>query len=498
MNQLPSLLDDNESDASFGLMQAFFAPTPSTAGLRERVANPAPEPPAAPAMPSPGGGGGAAPPLIPDAVQSPMAAGFTNAGLGLLEQSMQPTKTPTTVGQMIAAALTSGVPAYLANKEDANAKTALIEQAASFKETVTAMLKAKEIDVPTARLALAMGPAKGLEHLRNLAAEKQKPHVVGSSMFDGQGKLIARDVDPTQEIDGALYQLDANGVPLKGADGKVLPPIIKKDQPFDIAKIDPRTREAIQVVLKRDPRDPTAFGAPLSDEESARVRAYVASGRAGEAPKNSVTVMNDSYGAAVGRTMGEAWQGSKTAAREARTDLQVLTRMETLMQKPLVTGSAANARIAMKTLARTLGFTGDGAEDRTKEYLMNVSKRVMPMARKLAPVTEVDVSLLQRINGGDLSMTQEDLRKVMEYDMITREMEIADHNDQVERSTLLDPSAKPDLKVDLPAGYRSRLAAPRKTGETRIGPDNKTYEIYELNGKKGVMQNGTFTPVKLQ
>lgn len=471
--QVPGLLDDDESLLpSAGLLSAFQAPDPSQSALQQMAAQPAAQPPSPVA-------GGAAPAAAaaapkqepPKEVLSPTRNAIVAGGLQLLEDSSRPTAAPMTVGQMVASALRAGIPTLVASRQAKQSRADELSRQEQFKQMVVSAMKDGTLSPEQARQASQMGADAGIKYLENLSMEDVKSKnaialetarqgdskVVGKALIDPKtGKPIYRDQDPSLTVDGNVYQLGADGLPAKGADGAVLPPIIKKDTPFDINKIDAETRGAIQVALKRDPRDAEAFGAPLSEEDVQKVTAYNLQQRATSAPKSSTTIMNDTSAAESVKGAMSALNTQRDEATAARKDIQATTRALATLTRGFPTGVKGKFVQSAPTIARLIGI---GGVDDAKIYMTQIADRVLPIVRQLAPVTEEDVKLLNMVKGGDISMSADGLKRLLELGNQANEILIDDYNERARSSKALNDNIRPDYIISYPKGYTPRSAA---------------------------------------
>ena len=87
----------------------------------------------------------------------------------------------------------------------------------------------------------------------------------------------------------------------------------------------------------------------------------------------------------------------------------------------LVDGGGIMTGIFAKARATVMAMTGDVKAQNTLELLTVVTKRVLPIVRMLAPVTEEDVELLKAAKGGNLHLSQKNIDRLLELDKLAAE-----------------------------------------------------------------------------
>lgn len=143
--------------------------------------------------------------------------------------------------------------------------------------------------------------------------------VIGMGEAEGSKMLAQFGIDVTKEM--LKPEKLAPGDKLYRKDGSVIAENIKPDEPFDVAKMSPQARDAFQMVLRRDIRDPQAFGAPLSPTEAQQVNDWIAAQDTNRANKTSLSV-NAQQADPAAKTM---WtQGASQLTQEYNDEIRVL------------------------------------------------------------------------------------------------------------------------------------------------------------------------------
>lgn len=139
-------------------------------------------------------------------------------------------------------------------------------------------------------------------------------------------------------------------------------------------------------------------------------------------------------------------------ARGLKQDNQAIDRMLTTLRSEggVMAGPIAGRMVGVGQLLNEIGLTNDPSPENTRIFLAQLSDRVLPIVRKLAPVTEEDVKLLQQAKGGDITkMSGTGLMRLLELQRDANTYQVQELNKRIRESKTLPEESKADLITDI-------------------------------------------------
>lgn len=201
--------------------------------------------------------------------------------------------------------------------------------------------------------------------------------------------------------------------------------------------------------------DPDTPPSTLSPALRKGLDAYMASARTQASGKNSFNLATDTFASGVGKAAGDRVAASSQVAGDAASDLQTLTELRGLLDQGMITGAGAGALTSFGNALAQLGIGGEGVRDsvaRTQAYTALVGQRVGRIIKQFGSGTglsDADRQYAERIAAGDLSLTPQALRRLLDIADRQNRWVIQQHNQQVEKLPV-GPDVKQALRVDLP------------------------------------------------
>jgi hypothetical protein len=452
MAQAPSymrgLLDDGQTPFNPGippgLLQFAAQPGRPAAPMAQNMmaaqggGAPAPAPAAPPPAPMPN-------PAPPQSVGATGSLATDNAllagGIGAM-RAARPGGGGGSLGAALGEGLASGSLTFKATKDaEADREMALAAQADYAKR-----IRGLGLDKSTTEGLIGMGPAAGSKLLAemgvDIAKKQAEPYTLSRGEQRRQGnQIIAENVEPYK--------------------------------PFDPAKMSSNMRDAFQTVLKRDIRDGDAFGAPLTDEEAARVNAH--NEKMAELRRNLTSITNIPPGQKAGIEKGYelALESLNEEFNEVRTLPERIQLYDDLLDsvrsKGYKSGALADVRQAASKLARLAGLPVDLDSITNTDVMLSRLREaaLLELKRLDARPTDKDMEvLLQKIGslGTDpaaleqifLDNQRDAKRRLAAYDRRFRAQN-DQFKDYAELPAYLRPPRAPDTDKELaPFGVQPR------------------------------------------
>lgn len=263
------------------------------------------------------------------------------------------------------------------------------------------------------------------------------------------------------------------------------------DMPTDL-------REAIGVVLRRDPRNPEAFMAPLSPDEAQRVNQYINHKVATGANRSSVTIAGDSFAKGLGDAAAARIGRTEQAASDAATDLQTIGELNKLLNDGVILGAGQKGMEAIGNVLVQLGVGGDEIADpvaRTQAYAALVGARVgkvITMFGSGTGLSDADREYATAIAGGKMNMTPPALKRILKIAEKQNRWVIKQHTDAVERLPVGE-DIKGALRVSAPPEDKPELKMFQQPDgsvvQGRLDPKTGRY-VGVVNGKSGYVDGG--------
>lgn len=297
------------------------------------------------------------------------------------------------LGAALGEGLASGSLAFTATKDAEADVAARVAAQETYARRINGLVREGVLDRTTAEGLIGMGVEAGSEILAKhgvaLAEERNKVHNVseGAQLRRGTGELIAENVKP--------------------------------DEPFDIAKMSTQMRDAFQLVLRRNPRDPDSFGAPLTEDEAQQINAWIEAQDTRRAPRTSVSVNSGERGAM--NTMWTQAAGQLTAEYndEIRQIPERIEIFDSVLQSidsgNYFSGSLADLRRQAASFGNLIGMPVDLDKVTNSQTLLselrNAALRRLPELDSRPTDKDMEI-LIQAV--GDMSLTPEALRTVFQ------------------------------------------------------------------------------------
>jgi hypothetical protein len=318
------------------------------------------------------------------------------------------------LGASLGEALAAGTAAFTATKDAEKDRADALKMQDQFARTVRGL----GLDAATREGIIAMGPVAGAK----LLAEH------GISVANEKAKAAAQvhNVQP--------------GAKLFRADGTLIAENIKANEPFDIAKMSTDMRDALMVVLQRDPRNGEAFGAPLSDEEKTKVEQYLAAQARAKATNVSVNTGGPGANEGIKRLwdkgvelLGTEYITIKPLTERIRLYDQIIEQAEEGQYK---FGSLAEQRQSVAKFAQMIGLSVDTESVTNTDVLMSRLREaaLQELKRLDSRPTDKDMEiLLQKI--GQLGTDPAALIQIARDNQAMARRQAADFNSRLRAQT---------------------------------------------------------------
>lgn len=224
------------------------------------------------------------------------------------------------------------------------------------------------------------------------------------------------------------------------------------------------------------PADPTAVanhaGAPNSNftPNSAVQDFEIAKAGAGAAKYNAqfINTGETEYGKRIGGSLGEADAAAIAAARQAPQQYQNAQRVLDLLRKNPITGTAADARLALNKALATLGIHGSARADATQLLAAQLASGTLQNIKSSGlgsgnGFTDKDREFLQQASSGQISMTPGALARLAQLNQRS-----AIQSRQAGRRVISRMAGNP-ATANLVQGFAAELDTPLE-GESRGRP----------------------------
>jgi hypothetical protein len=295
---------------------------------------------------------------------------------------------------------------------------ALAEGVASGASTFIAARNRQE-DVKAARER----QAEFARRVQSLGLNPEAEAGLLSMPADEGAKLLANlGIDIAKE-DAKPFTLSEDQARFSGR-GQVIAAIPKPEEEFDTTSLPSDVREAFAVALRRDPRDPDSFGAPLSPEDAQRAKDYI------QAKANSGrTSVSVTTGAGEGAAQKQLWDTSVSQLTAEHDRVRTIPRRMALYkeilastEKPYFSGSAADLRTKAAAFGAMLGLPVDtGKIADTQTLVSALREAAISRIKELdGRPTDKDMEILLQ------AMGTENLQPEALQNIIQRAMRIAD------------------------------------------------------------------------
>ena len=180
------------------------------------------------------------------------------------------------------------------------------------------------------------------------------------------------------------------------------------------------------------------------------------------------------------RVVGDLMTRKATFMDQIAPEFASIDRMGQLLKDGIITGPMAEIR------AKIAAGTGDPRAQNTLMYIQEVTARVLPIVRTLAPVTEEDVKLLQAAKGGNLYLSAANMKRLGELDKLALAQKAAQYNTTVQRSAILRDEGlakyRQDAYVTMPDG-----SVPVRVGDAvhyaQWDPETQSHWYKTKNGR---------------
>lgn len=231
------------------------------------------------------------------------------------------------------------------------------------------------------------------------------------------------------------------------------------------------------------PYDPNTPPSKLSKEQAKAWVDYQRTLETVRAPKgNSMTVAaGNSFAEGLGKAAAESIAQTKVMARDAATDLNTINELRPLVEEGIIAGFGANTITKMGSLLAQVGIGGKGemsAVARTQAYAAIVGQRVGQVIKLFGAGTglsDADREYATKIAGGDIEMTPEALKRVLDMGERADRYLVNTHNQSVDDlpDSETPASVKRTLRVTAPAPS----AGPAKAAGRMVKFEGTAYPV---------------------
>lgn len=239
--------------------------------------------------------------------------------------------------------------------------------------------------------------------------------------------------------------------------------------------------------------DPNTAPSQLPPEQAKQWKVFQQSLESVRAPKGtSMSVQaGSSFAQGLGKAAGDVVAEGAVKARSARVDLNTIAELRKLLgEGGVLTGFGSENLTQIGSALAQLGIGGSGIADpvaRTQAYAAIVGQRVGEVIKLFGSGTglsDADREYAQQIAGGNLKMTPQALKRILDMGERADRFLIDTHNQAVDAlpDDETPASVKRTLRVDAPPAAPTAPAASGKTYQYKgksfpiiIGSDGKSY-----------------------
>lgn len=140
------------------------------------------------------------------------------------------------------------------------------------------------------------------------------------------------------------------------------------------------------------------------------------------------------------------------AAEDARSIIETVNAGRRLLDKGVITGTGANAKLAFAKGLQQIGVTSaDGSIESTEAYMSNMAQNVGKLIKQFGAGTglsDTDRAYAEKMAAGDISFNESSLRKILTMSEQAARNVISKHNARVK-----DVKSQTGLTVDEPIRY---------------------------------------------
>lgn len=137
-------------------------------------------------------------------------------------------------------------------------------------------------------------------------------------------------------------------------------------------------------------------------------------------------------------------------ARILRDDNVAINNALTTLNQGIMAGPVGGRLVSAGVLLKQIGLTNSDDASNTRIYLAQIAERVLPIVRKLAPVTEEDRKWLEAAKGGNIDkLDSRGIRRLLELQRDANNLAIGNANRRITESKTLNQTAKADLITEI-------------------------------------------------
>lgn len=137
-------------------------------------------------------------------------------------------------------------------------------------------------------------------------------------------------------------------------------------------------------------------------------------------------------------------------ARILREDNEAIGRALTTLDQGIMAGPIGGKLVSAGVLLKQMGLTNSDDAANTRIYLAQIADRVLPIVRKLAPVTEEDRGWLEAAKGGNIDkLPAKGLRRLLVLQRDANNIAIGNANRRITESKTLNDKAKQDFITEI-------------------------------------------------
>lgn len=311
----------------------------------------------------------------------------------------------------------------MASKQDNEQKDLYAQQVDQFRKLIASPELRQRISPAQLKLLSAMGPAEGIKVAQKFLEDAGKTTVVGKKLVRSEtGQEVARDdtVDPF-----TLGQGDTRF----GPDGKA----IAKGEAKPIEPGSQYLADALAEFGKSPTEDFSKLPAPVRKAITDRAEELRKSSATNV--KSSVNLGENEFAKGIGTGAAKVLEASQVTADAAAKDRPLIRQALQQLDKGVISGTGANARLQVAQFLNTVGLTNDPSVEATQVYMATTAGRVLPIAKTLGSgsgFSDKDREFLQNIMAGNIEQSPGALKRLLNLQEKAAEGTIKAHNARVD------------------------------------------------------------------